>query len=246
MNCIIVDDDLFSTRLIADFIKRTSAVNLASTFNNAIDAIDYISVSKDKIDIIFLDIEMPEMSGMDFIKSVDIQNTQVIIYSSQEKYALESYEYNVCDYLLKPVTYARFLKSINKAKQELTKLEQNRHNDNYGDDESISEAEEMFVRDNLSTVYKVRFSDIIYIEAQENYIAIVTTTRKITVHKTMKEILELLPERYVIRTHRSYAIGKRFIKDVIGNELTLLLADKTIPVGKSYRDNIKDLTTNNI
>lgn len=246
MNCIIVDDDLFSTRLIADFIKRTSTVDLVSTFNNAIDAIDYIAVSKEKIDIIFLDIEMPEMSGMDFIKSVDISNTQVIIYSSQEKYALESYEYNVCDYLLKPVTYARFLKSVNKAKAELAKLDQNGTTEEVTskDKKEEEEVEEVFLRDNMSTVYKVRFNDIIYLEAQENYVAITTTTRKITVHKTMKDVLDMLPEKYITRTHRSYAIGKRFVKDIIGNELNLLLADKNIPIGKSYKDNIKELISN--
>jgi len=244
MNCIIVDDDLFSTRLIADFIRRTSTVSLLSTFTNAIDAIDYISVSKEKIEIIFLDIEMPEMSGMDFIKLVDIRNTQVIIYSSQEKYALESYEYNVCDYLLKPVTYARFIKSINKAKAELAKLEQGTEIKPKDDDDKPAEVEDVYLRDNMSTVYKVRFCDIIYVEAQENYVDIATTTRKITVHRTMKEILEMIPEKFITRAHRSYAIGNRFLKDIIGNELVLLLADKNIPIGKSYKDNIKELISN--
>lgn len=244
MNCIIVDDDLFSTRLIADFIRRTSTVSLLSTFTNAIDAIDYISVSKEKTEIIFLDIEMPEMSGMDFIKSVDIRNTQVIIYSSQEKYALESYEYNVCDYLLKPVTYARFIKSINKAKAELAKLEQGTETKPKDDDDKPADVEDVYLRDNMSTVYKVRFCDIIYVEAQENYVDIATTTRKITVHRTMKEILEMIPEKFITRAHRSYAIGNRFLKDIIGNELVLLLADKNIPIGKSYKDNIKELISN--
>lgn len=239
MNCVIVDDDTFSTRLIADFIKRTSAVNLVNSFSNAIDAVDYLSITTENIDIIFLDIEMPEMSGMDFMKSVNIRNTQVIIYSSQEKYALESYEYNVCDYLLKPVNYARFLKAINKAKFNLQQLQ----NEAFVEDETTEDGEEkededVTIKDNLSAVYKIRPTDVIYIEALENYVALVTTTRRLMIHTSMKNFLEKFPEKYVVRVHRSFAIGKRYVKDIINNEITLLLADKKIPIGKSYRDDI--------
>lgn len=246
MNCVIVDDDTFSTRLIADFIKRTSTVSLVSAFSNAIDAVDFLAVTTETIDIIFLDIEMPEMSGMDFMKSVNVHNTQVIIYSSQEKYALESYEYNVCDYLLKPVNYARFIKAINKAKTNLQQIdataevENTIQNENSNDDD-----EDITIKDNMSAVYKIRPTDVIYIEALENYVALITSTRRLTIHTSLKNFLEKFSDKYVVRVHRSFAIGKRYVKDVVNNEITLFLADKKIPIGKSYRDEfIIDISEN--
>lgn len=250
MNCLIVDDDIFSTRLIAEFIKRTSTNNLINTFTNAIDAVDFMSVTCDKIDIIFLDIEMPEMSGIDFMKAVETHNTQIIIYSSQEKYALESYEYNVCDYLLKPVTYPRFLKALTKARiaimassampEEITNNEDKLPSTT---EEDLSEDNEVYIKDNTNATYKVRYSDVIYIEASENYVTLVTTTRQIMIHTTMKSFLEKFPEKYVVKTHRSYAVGIRFIRDIIDNEISLLLTDKKIPIGKSFRDVTKNILT---
>ena len=240
MNCIIVDDDTFSTKLIADFIRRTSAVDLVNTFTNAIDAVDYLSITNEEINVIFLDIEMPEMSGIDFMKSVNIKNIQVIIYSSQDKYALESYEYNVCDYLLKPVNYARFLKAINKAKLALSM------GDTQPDEEAAQAdagetkvVDEIVVRDNMNAMYKIRMSDIIYVEALENYVALYTTTRRLMVHTSLKCFMEKLDESYVVRVHRSFAIGVRYIKDIVNFEITLFLADKKIPIGRSYKEVVK-------
>lgn len=247
MNCVIVDDDTFSTRLIADFIKRTSTVSLVSAFSNAIDAVDFLAVTTETIDIIFLDIEMPEMSGMDFMKSVNVHNTQVIIYSSQEKYALESYEYNVCDYLLKPVNYARFIKAINKAKTNLQQIDATAEVENIIQNEnSNDDDEDITIKDNMSAVYKIRPTDVIYIEALENYVALITSTRRLTIHTSLKNFLEKFSDKYVVRVHRSFAIGKRYVKDVVNNEITLFLADKKIPIGKSYRDEfIIDISENN-
>lgn len=242
MNCIIVDDDMFSTRMVADFIGRTSSLDLVSKFGNAIDALDFLAVSNIKIDVIFLDIEMPEMSGLDFMRSVNLHGAQVIIYSSQEKYALESYEYDVCDYLLKPVTYARFLKAINKVKSALADT-QDVDVDASETSESTDDAkiEEVYVKDNVNDIYKIRFSDVIYIEAMENYVLIVTTVRRIMVHTSMVKILQKFPESHIVRTHRSYAVGKRYIKDIVGGDIEMLLVDEKIPIGKSYRDQVREI-----
>ncbi|MCQ2203778.1 MAG: LytTR family DNA-binding domain-containing protein [Bacteroidales bacterium] len=247
MNCIIVDDDVFSTRLMAELIKRTSALDLVNTFTNAIDAVDYMTISKDKIDLIFLDIEMPEMSGIDFMKAIETHTTQIIIYSSQEKYALQSYEYNVCDYLLKPVNYTRFIKAVNKAQIARQMSEIVIPEDYEKEDKTIDVndgEQEIYLKDNSMTTYKVRFNDIIYVEASENYVTVVTTTRSIMIHSPLKKILEKLPEKFVIRVHRSYAIGVRFIKDIIGCEITLLLTEKRIPIGKSFRPSLNEILKN--
>lgn len=246
INCIIVDDDIFSTRLMSDFIRRTSVVTLLNTFDNAIDAIDFLTISPKPVDIIFLDIEMPEMSGLDFIKSVDVHNTQIIIYSSQEKYALESYEYDVCDYLLKPVNYTRFHKAINKAKAALGISATEENNETTDNNQRPRQPDtddcEIYIKDNSGAIYKVRYSEIIHIEALENYISVLTPTRRVTIHTTMKDFIEKIPDKFVVRTHRSHAIGKRYIKSISNNSIELLLGDKTVPVGKSFKETIKTLT----
>ncbi|HPI70099.1 MAG TPA: response regulator, partial [Tenuifilaceae bacterium] len=113
MKCIVIDDDDISRRVIEDFITRTSFLTLEHSFAGAIEAVNFLK-SGNKVNLIFLDIEMPEMTGIDFLNSLD-QPPQVIIVSSKEKYALKAFEYHVTDYLLKPVNYARFFKAANKA-----------------------------------------------------------------------------------------------------------------------------------
>ena len=113
MNCIIIDDDLMSRRIIEEFISRTDQLRLLASFENAVDAINVFSSDED-VDLIFLDIEMPEMSGIDFLNTLT-SPCQIIIISSKEKYALEAFEYNVTDYLLKPILYSRFFKAVEKA-----------------------------------------------------------------------------------------------------------------------------------
>ena len=248
MKCIIVDDDVFSTRIISDFIKRTSSLSLVETFDNAIDAIDYLSRTSGMVQVIFLDIEMPEMSGLDFIKSIDCSVTQIIIYSSQEKYALQSYEYNVCDYLLKPVGYARYLKAVNKARMELELVK----NAGEGGGYSIGELEEkkedevvegvsMFVKDTSGSMYKVKYADILYIEAQENYVHLMTREGRIIIHSTMTKFVDGLPDEYIIRVHRSYAVGIKYLKNIVDGKIVLEGGDKPLPIGKSFKDSLKDV-----
>lgn len=240
MNCIIVDDDIFSTRIMSDFIKRTSILNLVKTFDNAIDAIEFIAYAGNKIQIIFLDIEMPEMSGIDFMKSIDVNESQVIIYSSQQKYALESYEYNVADYLLKPVTYTRFIKAVQRVKADLDsrKGESKIENEATDDDDQMA----MF-KDSNGEMCRVRFADIFYIESNENYVLIVTGKQRLMVHSTLTKLLEVIPQTYVMRVHRSYAIGVKYITgaDLSNIKLTCGNDVKTVPMGKTYRPELRKL-----
>lgn len=239
MNCIIVDDDLFSTKIMTTFIERTSSLELFNHYNNAIDAINAISNNDNKIDIIFLDIEMPEMSGIEFIKSINTSQTEVIIYSSQEKYALESYEYNVCDYLLKPVTYARFLKAINKAEIELNK-QRVAINKNVKD-EVIDDTDDSFVyiKDTSGVTVKLILKEILYIEAMENYVSIYTINKRYTSHSTLTKIVELVSDKFVVRVHRSFAVGYHYLKHFSNTSLTIEGSSTEIPIGRAYRDNIK-------
>lgn len=230
MNCIIIDDDKLSRKVIEEFIKRTDSLKLIYSFENAVDAINNLKNNKEEINLVFLDIEMPEMTGIEFLNNFN-KHPQVIIISSKEKYAIEAFEYDVTDYLLKPVNYSRFYKAIEKVESRNKKESKS----NSGTIED-SNADEIYIKSN-STLVKLRYNDILYIEALENYILVCTVDAKYTVHFTMKSIEEKLPSDIFKRVHRSYVVNFKRIKEIEGNYIILNTGkDKvSIPIGKSYK-----------
>jgi len=228
MNCIIVDDDKFSAKVIESFIERTDELTLTGSFSSAIEAINKLNnPESEPVDLIFLDIEMPEMSGIDFLKSLNVV-PQVIIYSSKEKYALESYEYDVTDYLLKPVSFARFVKALSKVRQRVTKQEK-----------PIKESTEIFIKNNSSLV-RLKFDDILWIEALENYVVVNTFKEKYTIHFTMKSMSDKIPSDKFARVHRSFIVNISKIKEIEDNIIVIKTESgtKLIPIGKSYRNQL--------
>lgn len=230
MNCIIIDDDKLSTKIIAEFVEKTDELNLIGTYASAVDGVNYLNgKNAEQIDILFLDIEMPEMTGIDVLKTLNVL-PQVIIYSSQEKYALESYEYNVTDYLLKPVTYPRFLKAINKVKEKNEKRE-----------DVTKSSTEIFIKNNSSLV-RVKYDDILWIEALENYVVVNSFKEKYTIHFTMKAISDKMPSDQFVRVHRSFIVNVGKIKVIEDNSVVIKTENgsKVIPIGKSYKDKLMD------
>ncbi|HPX06047.1 MAG TPA: LytTR family DNA-binding domain-containing protein [Tenuifilaceae bacterium] len=226
MNCIIIDDDDLSRRVIEEFVKRTEYLTLTQSFSGPVEAINYLKQGNE-IDLIFLDIEMPEMSGIEFLTTL-ARPPQIIIVSSKEKYALEAFEYSVTDYLLKPVTYARFFKAVNKAFDVFANT---RHD--------IDAEKEIFIKKNSSLV-RLKYNDILWVEALENYVVINATTDKFTIHFTMKAIESQLPATRFKRVHRSFIVNISRIASIEDNSIIIKLADgkKVIPIGKSYRDKL--------
>ena len=226
MNCIIVDDDLITCKILEGYVNKSTALNLIGTFSDSVAARDIMTKRKD-IDLIFLDIQMPEMNGFDFIRSLDFP-PNIIIVSSAEEYALKAFDFNVVDYLLKPVSYGRFCKAIDKTIRYFTRKEIT----NSGD-------EEIFIKKGSSLV-KLKLTEIIYIEALENYVTLNTNDDKFTIHFTMKAIESQLPSGVYIRVHRSYIINKSMIQTIKENSLDLIVGGivKSIPVGKSFRDSL--------
>jgi DNA-binding LytR/AlgR family response regulator len=230
MNCIIVDDDKLSIKIIEEFVGRTESLNLLGSFSSAIEAVNVLNSSiAEPVHLIFLDIEMPEMTGIEFLKAL---NTipQVIIYSSQDKYALESYEYDVTDYLLKPVQYGRFIKAVNRARERFEKKEN-----------PVKQSTEIFIKNNSSLV-RVKYDDILWIEALENYVVLNTFKEKYTIHFTMKSISEKMPSDRFMRVHRSFIVNFNKIKAIEDNSVIIKTenGNKIIPIGKSYRDKLLD------
>jgi len=226
MNCIIVDDDNLTCKILEGYVSKSTSLTLIGSFSNSVEARNILTKRHD-IDLIILDIEMPEMNGFDFIGSLDFP-PNIIIVSSAEEYALKAFDFNVVDYLLKPVTYGRFCKAIDKTVRYFARKEG-----------SPSGEEEIFIKKGSSLV-KLKLRDIIYIEALENYVTLNTNDDKFTIHFTMKAIENQLPSGVFIRVHRSYIINKSMIQTIQENSLDLNVGGslKNIPVGKSFRDTL--------
>jgi DNA-binding LytR/AlgR family response regulator len=230
MNCMILDDDELSRRIIEEFISKTDGLVLTHSCSNPVTGINELK-GDDAVDLIFLDIEMPEMTGLDFLDSVN-NTPQVIIFSSKGKYAVDSYDYDVTDYLLKPVDYKRFLKAVDKVQKRM----EEEHKDELGQNE-------IFIKKN-STLVRLKYEEILWIEALENYVIFNTFKDKYTIHFTMKAIEQKLPSKKFTRVHRSYIVNTGSIEVIEDNSVIIKTEDstKSIPIGKSYKEKLmKDI-----
>ncbi len=226
MNCLIIDDDTLARSVISKFVEKTNFLTLSGTFPSAVDALALLNTEND-IDLLFLDVEMPEMTGIDLISSIH-KLPMVIIMSAKGKYALNAFEYDVIDYLLKPYTYARFIKAVSKA-YEIFKQQ---HIEETG--------EESFFIKNSSSIIRLKYTEIIWIEALENYVKIHTMDEDFTVHLTMKSIEEHLPASLFIRVHRSHIVNLKKIKLIKENVIIINTNKKKlqIPIARSYRTSL--------
>ncbi|WP_408031613.1 LytR/AlgR family response regulator transcription factor [Tenacibaculum xiamenense] len=223
MNSIIIDDDELARVIIEKYCSKLDYLNIQSTFDNALDAIDFIN--NNKVDLVFLDIHMPELSGFDFIDSLN-NPPKIVLTTSDENFALNAFEYKcIIDYLVKPVKFPRFIKAV-------TKLEVKKQESSNGEQKSEEEKNELYVNIDRRLV-KILIPDIYLIEAKGDYINIKTETKNHIVHTTMKKIEEKLPEDLFLKIHRSYIINLKQIIDIEDN--SVLIKKEVIPVSRSNR-----------
>jgi DNA-binding LytR/AlgR family response regulator len=215
----VVDDDGMSRNVVKHYIQKTKFLRQIGEFESAISANNFLH--DEHVDIIFLDIQMPEMSGMDLVKSLEYDH-EVVLISSVEKYALEAFEQHVTDYLLKPVDYTRFLLAAQKAKSN---IENSR--------KSIAKRREFYVRTD-SKMVRIALDSIWYVEALADYVIIKTKAKSYIVHYTMKGLESRLPQDTFIRIHRSYIINLDFIELLEDNSVAI--GEKLIPIGASFRE----------
>ncbi len=225
MNCILVDDDKLARTAIRKMISQVDFLNLKGECEDAKEAFDYLK--KKPVDLIFLDVEMPGMSGIELIKNLECRPI-IILITAKKNYAVEAFELNVADYIIKPLSTERFLKAVERAKvlyDEKDKImEQFEHDKDY-----------IFVRSN-SILAKIKLSDIIYIQAFGDYVNIITKDNRNTVHCTLKSLQEKLPENKFYRLHRSYLVGTDHIDTVEDN--MAYTGKHLLPIGEQYK---KDL-----
>jgi DNA-binding LytR/AlgR family response regulator len=223
-----------SRKVLEEFVKRTDSLNLISTYSNAVEAINSLKNCIDPIHLIFLDIEMPDMSGIEFLNTLKEVSSQIIIVSAKDKYAITAFEYDVTDYLLKPITYARFYKAVDKVFKRIDDIISIKRPSDLKED-----IDEIFIKKN-STLVRLKYDDILYIEALENYVIVNTYSEKFTIHFTMKSIEDKLPVKKFKRVHRSFIVNINRIKGIEDNSIIIKLEEgiKLLPVGKSYKDKL--------
>jgi two-component system LytT family response regulator len=228
MKCVIIDDEPLAVELLVEFVGRVDSLELVTTFTNAIDAISIINQSQ--IDLIFLDIEMPHFSGIDFINAIE-KKPLIIFTTAYSDYAVEGFNLGAVDYLVKPIPFNRFLKSILRAQQIFTPKSLPTAN-------PIANAPEiehdfMFVRAEYENV-KLNFADILFIEGLKDYVKIYTTDNKYTLTLiSLIKLENLLSSKGFARVHRSYIINIKHVKSIQKNKV--LIADKRIPISESYK-----------
>ena len=227
MNCIIVDDDPVWLRTLEEFVGKSSSLTLVGSYSDSLSARNLL-MSRSDIELIFLDIEMPEMDGCDFLSSLE-NPPHIIFVSGSEEYAYKAFNYNGIDYLLKPITYPRFCRAVEKIMK-------------YYAPRAVPSAageEEIFIK-KASSLVRLKLKEILYVEALENYVSVITRDEKYTIHFTMRGIEQQLPSSLFVRIHRSYLVNKSVIRSITENSLTIAIGGNTkiLPVGKSYRDGI--------
>ncbi len=218
IRCAIVDDEEMSRKNIEQLIKRIQDLKLVVVCKDAIEASN--ALRKEKVDLIFLDVEMPEMTGIELVKSLT-HKPEIVLITSKENYAVEAFEYDVADYIVKPATYERFLKAYDRVKARLT-----------ADNENLVNDDAVFVKVD-SQLVKVNTSDILWVEAFGDYVNIFTETNKYIVHSTMKGMENKLSSDHFFRVHRSYIVRLQKIKAI--EETLIIIGKKLIPIGDSYR-----------
>ncbi|HEV7424130.1 MAG TPA: LytTR family DNA-binding domain-containing protein, partial [Candidatus Paceibacterota bacterium] len=215
IKCVIVDDEPFARKGILSYVEKIDFFELCGSCENVIELNSLLK--QQTVDLLFLDIEMPFISGVDFLKSAK-QLPKVIFTTAYEQYALKGYELDVLDYLLKPISFERFLQAANKAHAWFSQQKENASNEDY-----------FFVKAD-SKLEKINFQDILFVEALENYVAIYTKDKKIITHLTLKMLQEKLTPPRFLYPHKSYIVAVDKINSVEGNILHVM--QHQVPVSK--------------
>jgi DNA-binding LytR/AlgR family response regulator len=231
LKCLIVDDEPLAIKLLEDHISKVPFLESAGIYSNPLEAL--LAFNKNPVDLIFLDIQMPQLNGVQFMQLLQ-NRTQVIIASAYQEYAIEGFEHNVVDYLLKPISFERFYRAVEKA--------YNLKNPTA----TITRSQEMFPATGgyifvkvENKMVRVELDDILYIEGQKNYVFVYTKTQRIMSLQVMKQLEELLPPNRFVRVHKSYIIALDKITSIERQEI--LIKDRIVPIGGVYAEHFSKM-----
>jgi two-component system, LytTR family, response regulator len=237
LKCLIVEDEPLARSLLTEYVRKVPHLELAEACSSPLAAIEVLH--KNPIDILFLDIQMPEITGITLLKTLQ-KKPLVILTTAYSEYALESYELDVLDYLLKPITFERFLKAVEKASQRLMVKKDPAHAEVKMAPEPTQSF--VFVKDGTKLV-KVRFDDILYVEGLKDYVTIHTKQQKIVTLQRLKALEEQLPANKFIRIHHSYIVALEAINMVHKGEVQI--GNALLPISDSYKKTFKEFIEKN-
>jgi len=236
LNCVIIEDEPLARNLMVEYVKKVPSLNLIEAFSNPLAAMETLRSAS--IDILFLDVQMPEITGISLLKILK-KRPLVVLTTAYSQYALEGYELDVADYLLKPITFERFLKSVDKITQRLESAPA----------VQLPHAESptpvptfIFVKDGTKLV-KVKLDEILYIEGLKDYVTIHTINQKIVTLQRLKTLEEQLPANQFIRIHNSYIVALNAIEVIQKNEVQI--KGVILPIGDTYRKSFKEFIERN-
>lgn len=222
IKCLVIDDEPLAQDVIARYVQQLDSLQLAATCANVFEAFNILE--RQPIDLVFLDIKMPVVNGIDFIRS--LANPPAVIFTTAfSEYAVTSYDLEAVDYLVKPITFSRFKKSVDKFLKRSI-------------DPEVSVKAHLYIKAN-GRLIKVSYREIVYAESMKDYMKIVTTQQQYITHLTMKALEELLPRDIFTRVHRSFIINRNYVRSIGKKDIEL--SQYSIPVGDNYRENIKSL-----
>ena len=233
LKCLIVDDEPPAIRLLEKYVARINFLELEATTTSAIQALSIIEQSK--IDLVFLDIQMPELTGIQLSKIIK-GKTKIIFTTAYSQFALESYDVNAVDYLLKPFEFERFYEAVKKVENTFV-------NQNQVSEIPKNTSDYLFVKtDGKNNFEKVYVKDILYIEALKNYVAIHLIDKQIITNNTLKNIEDLLPNSDFVKTHKSFIVSLRHITKT--DSLCVYISEKNIPIGDTYKKELFEIIQN--
>lgn len=237
INCLIVEDEPLARNLLVDYVKKVPSLELLDACSSPLAAIEVIK--QKQVDLLFLDIQMPEITGITLLKILQ-KKPLVILTTAYSEYALESYDFDVVDYLLKPITLERFLRAVDKASQRLST----------GNSVGISKEKQpagespdfIFVKDGTKLV-RIRYADILYVEGLKDYVTIHTKQQKITSLQRLKVLEDTLPSSKFIRIHNSYIVALDAINTIHKGDVQI--GTSMLPISDSYKKNFKEFIDRN-
>ncbi|MDP4149702.1 MAG: LytTR family DNA-binding domain-containing protein [Bacteroidota bacterium] len=228
IRCIIIEDEVLAQDVIKSHLQKIDRLELVGVYRNAPEAMDALRTMD--VDLMFLDIHLPGMTGLHFLRTLS-EPPLVILTTAYSEYALESYEFSVIDYLLKPISFERFVRAVNKVTEDRLFTAARKEKDRSPEDH-------IFIRSN-SKFFRVNFSEIMYVQGMKDYLKIHTPDYVLVTHQTMNELEKLLPARQFIRVHKSYIAAIARIRSIYGN--TVELEKAVLPIGISYKEKVMSL-----
>lgn len=220
--CIIVDDEPPATRILENYIGKVNFLEKAGVFNDSLKALEFLNTHT--VDVIFLDIQMPQLTGLQLSRIIS-KNIKVIFTTAYPDFALEGFELNAVDYLLKPISFERFYQAVSKLNTEPKTIVSNQSN----------LPDFLFIKtDGKNKFQKIFLRDILYVESLQNYVCIHTGKQQIITHSSLKNVIESLPENEFIQTHKSYVVSLKHIEST--DNFSVFINGKELPIGATFKD----------